>query len=613
MRLTSAICFAIVATQAALAKRKGNSLAATQPVVGGYFLVDEQGPAKLKALADNAATIPINRLFVSFFRPDMVYIPGENSLKRVGLKYGAQSGDHGYAEVKSYIDKLKAGGVEVFLSLGGWSYNCWPYAYLRYAVAPYGGDNAEIIKKYGGGNIDNCNAGNLYCYACDPPSNGDTMGSFTYFPEPGNSETYKAAMAYVKAKNSGAVFHPELINGKSWTDPKTGKTDILPGTGEWSALNRDPYQDFVYLAKDLGVNGVDIDYEEFWHADLYKTGSPNCEPDGCTNYQTTYKYTAIMRDMQINIQSIYPTLKLSTAAAAVGAWSGTWWGGNLKGIWLKMKKDYPDVTNFILTSANAGGFNVMTYDISTEPLECPDANGVKCNLAAQVDFYMNTFKANGMTTGVYLGYEIGTPAYPDPAVRPNLLANLTATEFTSLLGTTQKTFNTGGFYWEMFKSDGVTGAGDKNIDVNSVSKLLCKQLTPGAARCDGNIPVPGQSTSTATTVGPSTTTNTVPTTTSTTNTKTTTTTVNTSTTTTPVATTSTTTATVPTTRTTKATTKTTTKTTAKTTTKTTTVGGSIADGKTCAVFGQWACANACQCSYGSGGLIWFCNPSTATC
>ena len=26
-------------------------------------------------------------------------------------------------------------------------------------------------------------------------------------------------------------------------------------------------------------------------------------------------------------------LKLSTAAGAVGAWSGNWWGGNLKGLW----------------------------------------------------------------------------------------------------------------------------------------------------------------------------------------------------------------------------------------------------------------------------------------
>jgi hypothetical protein len=26
-------------------------------------------------------------------------------------------------------------------------------------------------------------------------------------------------------------------------------------------MGRDPYQDFVYLAKDLGVDGIDLDYE----------------------------------------------------------------------------------------------------------------------------------------------------------------------------------------------------------------------------------------------------------------------------------------------------------------------------------------------------------------
>ncbi|KAI9204089.1 uncharacterized protein BJ171DRAFT_582467 [Polychytrium aggregatum] len=41
-------------------------------VVGGYLLIDNvEGPLKLKALADNAATLPLNRIFISFVRPDL--------------------------------------------------------------------------------------------------------------------------------------------------------------------------------------------------------------------------------------------------------------------------------------------------------------------------------------------------------------------------------------------------------------------------------------------------------------------------------------------------------------------------------------------------------------
>jgi len=32
----------------------------------------------------------------------------------------------------------------------------------------------------------------------------------------------------------------------------------VPGDSYFSTVNRDPYQDLVYLAKDLGLAGVDI-------------------------------------------------------------------------------------------------------------------------------------------------------------------------------------------------------------------------------------------------------------------------------------------------------------------------------------------------------------------
>ncbi len=67
-----------------------------------------------------------------------------------------------------------------------------------------------------------------------------------------------------------------------------------------------------------------VDYEEMWHGDYFKYG-PAGGP--WTLPQTVYKYAAIIKNVQLNIVKLHPTLKLSTPAGAVGAWSGNWWGG----------------------------------------------------------------------------------------------------------------------------------------------------------------------------------------------------------------------------------------------------------------------------------------------
>ncbi|KAI8617317.1 hypothetical protein BC830DRAFT_1079975 [Chytriomyces sp. MP71] len=473
-------------------------LAAASNVVGAYLLIDPvQGPSKLAAVAAQADTLPINRVTLSFLRPDMVYQPGSKSLVGTGFNY-ANSGDYGFAEIATYVKTIQAAGVDVFISMGGWDYNCWPYAYLYYSINPYGGSNAKVITQYGGGKIENCNASNQWCYACEPPSNGDTLDSYAVFPEPAWSSTWQQAQAYVAAKASPAVvWHPNIYGGQNFTDPKTGRTETVLGRTEFATLKRDPYQDLVYLAKDLGLAGIDIDYEEFWHADMFKTGDAKCaEP--CQNFQTTYKYTAILKDVAINVANIYPTLKVSTAAAAVGAWNGDWWGGNLKTIWYNSYQLYPDVTKFLTTGTNAGGLNVMTYDISEASDECP-STGV-CSLSQQVDFYMGTYKQMlGGSAGVYVGYEIGTPAYPN-ADQPQYMANLTASEFSKLQSATQSQYP-GGFYWEMFKAADSTA----NVDVNTVSQKLCSQLLPGQSRCSGNLPpIAGSPTPSTSAPGPST-------------------------------------------------------------------------------------------------------------
>lgn len=63
------------------------------------------------------------------------------------------------------------------------------------------------------------------------------------------------------------------------------------------------------------------------------------------------------------------------------------------------------------TGKNAGGINVMTYDLSSDQTfhECP--NDDTCALDKQVAFYMDTYNKSQIQANV--GYEIGQPAYPD--------------------------------------------------------------------------------------------------------------------------------------------------------------------------------------------------------
>jgi len=108
------------------------------PYVGSYVLLNgPEGIGKIQLLSQNAATLPINRLWISFFSPTMMYVPGSNTLQYTGLNI-SQNGDYGFGALKTAITSLKAGGVDVLLSMGGWDYNCFPYAYTRYSVAGYG-------------------------------------------------------------------------------------------------------------------------------------------------------------------------------------------------------------------------------------------------------------------------------------------------------------------------------------------------------------------------------------------------------------------------------------------------------------------------------------------
>jgi len=450
----------------------------------GLYAAD--GLKRLQALAANADSIPITRLWLAFASPNLVYVPGSKTLKGTDLAgFPTTSADGGFADVAAAAKKLEASGVEVFVSMGGWNFNCFPYFYTRYSVGGYGTHTPNYwkVQKYGGGSLDGCTPENQYCYTCEPPSEKTTLDSFAIFPEPANSSTWKAAQKFVEASaGSPAVeWHSEWVPGQTVTDSKTGTAVKVPGSDAFVQQGRDPYEDLVFLAMDLGISGVDVDYEEFWHADTWKT---NGTGGSYELHQTVYKYAAIVKDVKDAITTHAPKMKLSTASGAVGAWSGKWWGGNMKGLWLKVNQKYPELISFMSTGANAGGINVMTYDLSSNPEfhECPSDS--VCALDKQVDFYMGTYKTAGIAANV--GYEIGIPAYPGETHDPTHQLYLTTTLLATIAANTQAHV-AGGFFWAMYKPASGTQA-----SATLVAQAICDKVLPGNKRCKGTIPEPSE-------------------------------------------------------------------------------------------------------------------------
>lgn len=444
---------------------------------------------RLTALAENAATLPVTRIWLAFFRPDMGYEKGSDTLAGTGFEVGTTK-DKGFAAVKSAIQKLQKGGVEVFLSAGGWDYNCFPYAYAQYSIAGYGAaaPNFWHIQKYAGGDVSKCTQENQYCYVCEPKSANENFKDYLVFPEPSNSKTWKQAQHFVtqSAGDVTPIWHPQIKPGINYTDTETGRTEPVPGSADYEhSKSGDPYANLVQLAADLGADGIDLDYEEFWHADAFKTVAPSGSPkDGpFLIHQTVFKYAAIAKDLMINIEARAPHLKLSTAAGAVSAWTSKWWGGNLKGLLTELKASYPSVVDFMTTGANAGGINVMTYDLSDDQShnECPTNDA--CTLPQQVEYYMNTYATAGIPAAV--GYEVGAPAYPSAEGEgTEHQLPLTPAALSQIVSQTQsKHKSVGGFFWEMFKP----AAGQASP--TDVARAICKEVLGSSnKRCSGTIP-----------------------------------------------------------------------------------------------------------------------------
>jgi hypothetical protein len=106
-----------------------------------------------------------------------------------------------------YIATFQAAGVDIFLSMGGWNYNCYPALYCKYSVGGYGQSTPNYwkIQKYGGGSVSGCTPENQYCYVCEPPSENTSDSSFSIFP--GQCAIIRARRTHIHEKRTQTHVH----------------------------------------------------------------------------------------------------------------------------------------------------------------------------------------------------------------------------------------------------------------------------------------------------------------------------------------------------------------------------------------------------------------------
>ncbi len=203
------------------------------------------------------------------------------------------------------------------------------------------------------------------------------------------------------------------------------------------------YKNIVALANDLGVTGIDVDYEEFWHADINAkswTLTPDkLTPPAPTNDamkaemlddkalmqlgigadvfgdamklnpdsdklprampRTVEKFAAILKSLDNAITSINRSLKLSVAAPANGGipnmsanwdtvapnsgiYGGVWRGGNLYGL------IYNTALLHKAEIDKLSQVGIMSYDLGE--LDCErtrPGTHIPCDLVGQVNYY----------------------------------------------------------------------------------------------------------------------------------------------------------------------------------------------------------------------------------
>lgn len=386
---------------------------AGKPVIAGYYLT---GPSdvtggdryatleNLESLASNVTDrgTNFNRLILSFVQPSLAYYrPEANSLQCTGLfglHCNSQPDDSTYDTESFY--RLKA------------------------AISTLKAGGVETYLSVGGA-----------AYSCSPEYYDITVG----------------------AKDSCGPADKEYDTFPNPLDnPPRFDNTYSPEQARAS------YTKLVQMASNLGASGIDVDYEEAWHADInayeWRITPDNVEPSPGITYMTTEelltqgqgdqvydddhnlviagttrtmpdtvdKFAAILREIDANIDAANADLKISIAVPAVGAiptmsanwgtnaqtvstYGGAWYGGNLYGLIYNTALLYPnelETVDFI---------GAMTYDLSST--DCGAANGtfIPCALDQQVRFYWGTF-LSWLRTGAYALLPDDTISSPEHAL-----------------------------------------------------------------------------------------------------------------------------------------------------------------------------------------------------
>ena len=510
---------------------------------------------------------PWDRIVIGFFRPDIDYtwdgtsqtsIPVASQGGKTGLTQFYPPSFNELQQLISRINKITAPNrkfMEVYLSMGGWNFNCVPLFYTNsFASLPKKKDDVEKARK-------DLNGDQSYGNYCEPKN---AMGAapnkfnYTFFPDPAADDNPKTSFdpptTNIKYVSSEPVFDPDVSAGghgpgptpapgpgpkaSDWTDLlnndlynglaisliPNNKQDRWP---EWTLnvsgpikipqspplLNVDPnamvgnekypgaakmYYSFVKMASQVGANGVDLDYEEFWHADSFHT------PNGATATSYNNGAPGLMpftkaKLLRIALMLKYYCLKtkgggkntagdsnnsemgLSIPAPAVGAVGGAWYFGNLKGLFLddaafSYKTIFPLFTGHTPLDPSAvfnklynGGIFPMIYDLGAACYDCPEGDDDKCPLVEQVKYYTQTFANANINT--YIGFEVGRPAYPQTNAKVGKQGggdcdDTSLPPFKSdvkqiLDSLYQKDNVKGAFYWEIFKGPGKYTSGDE--------------------------------------------------------------------------------------------------------------------------------------------------------
>lgn len=432
--------------QATPIKNNQNTQTAGTKKIITYMLLNNQTSLdNLKAIAADPKKYNFTRLNLAFINPRLAF-NGIN-LKGTGL-FNTMTTPPSLKEIQSLIATIKASGKQIYLSVGGWDNSM-------------GGDGDEAVS----------NEFNIPGFTEKPDS--------AYFnPKTGSDGGYlyfKTILLYPKGE-----FYPLDSSGKCrfsdagetpsasnhWchiVEPKSSSQesssfpypynfpagDLPDKTIKPDTASNNHYQELVKLSVALGVDGIDIDDEEFWSADWYRTDFSPSTRDTANNYDrnpksagpwlmpaAVDKFAWIVSSIEQNAAK--NNLSVSMAAPAVGAipinggW-GTgkqWWGGNLKGLVYNLAHyDKNGLNGKKLIADLKGGIGVMTYDLASDLPNPPFGATDYSPLDMQVATYMNSFKLelNGILPPslLYPGVEIGNPAFPayKPSAKLPLLKN----------------------------------------------------------------------------------------------------------------------------------------------------------------------------------------------